>query len=60
MFRQLLVCGGLPRRNTPGGSDELGGEEFKLPEMTSLVIIITFNMLLQVRGFAVLACSSVA
>lgn len=31
------------------GSDELG-EEFKLPKMASLVIVIAYNTMLQVRG----------
>ena len=49
MLRQFPVRAGLFRSGAPG-SNELG-EEFKLPKMTSLVIIITFNMLLQVRKY---------
>ena len=52
MLRQLFARVGLLERNAPGSSDsdELGGEEFKLPKTTSLVIVIAYNIMLQVRS----------
>jgi hypothetical protein len=51
MLRQLLARAGLLERNAPGSdSDEPGGEEFKLPKMASLVIVIAYNTMLQVRS----------
>lgn len=60
MLQHLLVRAGLFRSNALRFSNELGGEEFKLPKIASLVIVITYNMLLQVRGYAVLVCGFVA
>lgn len=50
MLQQLLSRAGLIRtpRNSLGDSDELG-DEFKLPKMASLVIVIAYNTMLQVR-----------
>ncbi|KAG8219389.1 major facilitator superfamily domain-containing protein [Butyriboletus roseoflavus] len=58
MLRQLLVRACLFRSNAPGDSNELDGEEFKLPKIASLVIIITYNMLLQLSYFILISSSS--
>lgn len=49
MLQQVLARAGLIRtpRNSPGDSDELG-DEFKLPKMASLAIMIAYNAMLQV------------
>lgn len=58
MLRQLLVRAGLFSPDAPGDSNELSEEEFKLPKMTSLVIIITYNIIMQVRNYAILVHGS--
>lgn len=59
-LRQLLVRAGLFRRNASGGPSELRGEEFKLPKMASLVVVIVYNMMLQVRSYTLLVHGSMA
>ncbi|KAH0834725.1 major facilitator superfamily domain-containing protein [Lanmaoa asiatica] len=57
MLRQLPMCAGFLGKNAPGDS-KLDGEEFKLPKMTSLVIVITYNILLQLSFFILISSSS--
>ncbi|KAG8219390.1 major facilitator superfamily domain-containing protein [Butyriboletus roseoflavus] len=57
MSRQLLVRAGLFRSNAPD-SNELGGEEFKLPKMASLIIVIVYNIILQLSFFILIPSSS--
>ena len=57
MLRQILARASWLQRNAPGSHlDELDGlgEEFKLPKMPSLVIMIVYNIMLQVRSSAAL------
>ncbi|KAN0100201.1 Major facilitator superfamily domain containing protein [Tylopilus felleus] len=59
MLRQLLACVSSLHRNAHGNhSGELDGEEFKLPKMTSLVIIIAYNIMLQISFFIIISSSS--
>ncbi|KAF8131639.1 MFS general substrate transporter [Boletus edulis] len=58
MLRHLLARAVLLQRNASGNnSDELGGEEFKLPRTASLVIVIAYNMMLQLSFFVVISSS---
>lgn len=56
MIRKAFAAGpvtraGLLERNVPGSNSGELGEEFKLPKMASLVIVIAYNTMLQVRGY---------
>ncbi|KAH0834726.1 hypothetical protein J3R83DRAFT_10277 [Lanmaoa asiatica] len=46
MLRQRPVRATLLRRNILGDSNELDGEEFKLPKLASLAIVIAHNIML--------------
>ncbi|KAG6380755.1 hypothetical protein JVT61DRAFT_5138 [Boletus reticuloceps] len=55
MLRHLIARVLLQRNASGNNTDELGGEEFKLPRTASLVIVIAYNIMLQVRRYATTA-----